>query len=161
MDGPKALAIIRAGLTSSDHQSGCDQYTFFHKVNSNQWRDDVGSPKQVSMTDNVVRFYANLKEVGDKTPSTSEPVEVNLDVTKIDHLIEWERPGRHTATEGYLIEIDFDKGYEENGGGRFTPPSATPTTSRTLYCGIAKENIGVFLAAIRYLNPNVRFVGAR
>ncbi len=161
MDGPKALTIIRSGLTSTGHQSGCDQYTFFHKANSKQWRYDVGAPEQASMTGNIVRFYANLKDQSDQTSWTPEPLEVNLDVSKIDHVVEWERPGRHTAIEGYLIEIDFDKGYEKNGGSRFTPPSASPTTGRTLYCGIAKENIGVFLAALRYLNPDARFTAAR
>jgi len=161
MDGPKALTIIRSGLTSTDHQSGCNEYTFFHKTNNNQWRSDIGTPEQATMAGSVIRFYASLKNQNDKTPWTSQPLEINLDVTKIDHLIVWDRPGRNIAAEGEPLEIDFDRGYELSGGSHFTSPSAIPVTDHTLYCGIAKENIGVFLAAIRYLNPNAHFVGAR
>jgi hypothetical protein len=161
MDGPKALTNIRSGLTSSNHQSGCDQYSFFHKTNNNQWRSDIGTPEQATMAGSVIRFYANLKNQNDKTPWTSQPLEVNLDVTKIDHVIAWERPGRNIAAEGEPIEIDFDRGYELSGESHFTTPSATLKTNHILYCGIAKENIGVFFAAIRYLNPNAHFVGAR
>lgn len=131
---PKALTLtnIRAGFTSTDHQLGCDQYVFFHAMDTGGWRNDAGVPDQVSITGNTVQFHVklrNLRDMRDHTPLTSEPIEVSLDVTKIDHVVQSTRPGRDTARDGYLIEIDFDKGYEEIAKSGFAHASARPTTN--------------------------------